>query len=329
MSDQSSVSPDALARLIEAAGRREAPPAQAYERALAAATEVWQAKVRRRRWRMAASLAAGIAAMGTGTFVALQTLDSQQPIDEPIANLARVIGAVRTRSDDSQGWTIVHESAGAETLPRGAVLRTEAGSGAALRIDDVSVRIAEDTEVALESRSRLRLDHGKVYVDTGSAGVANRMLVVSDAGSISDVGTQFEVQYRQGSYRVRVREGEVLLQNETQLQRGRAGEQLNVDASGTVSIAAISANDPAWNWVYALGTAPDIDNQPLTVLLAWVARETGVPVRYATPTIERRASATILHGSIRGLEPLQALTVMLATTDLHHEVLADGTIMIK
>ena len=79
----------------------------------------------------------------------------------------------------------------------------------------------------------------------------------------------------------------------------------------------------------ALASAPDIDNQPLTVLLAWVARETGVPVRYATPAIERKASATILHGSIRRLEPLQALAVMLATTDLRHEVLADGTIMIK
>ena len=52
-------------------------------------------------------------------------------------------------------------------------------------------------------------------------------------------------------------------------------------------------------------------------------------MRYATPAIERRASGTILHGSIRGLEPLEALAVMLATTDLRHEVLADGTIMIK
>ena len=50
------------------------------------------------------------------------------------------------------------------------------------------------------------------------------------------------------------------------------------------------------DWVHALASAPDIDNQPLTILLAWVARETGVAVRYATPAIERRAST---HDSAR------------------------------
>jgi hypothetical protein len=128
---------------------------------------------------------------------------------------------------------------------------------------------------------------------------------------------------------VRVREGEVLLQRGAAHRRGRAGAQISIDVNGIASSAAIAADDPAWRWVNQLVAAPDIDNQPLTTLLAWVARETGVAVRYATPAIERRASGTILHGSIRGLEPLEALSAMLATTDFRHEVLADGTIVIK
>ena len=107
------------------------------------------------------------------------------------------------------------------------------------------------------------------------------------------------------------------------------GEQLSIDASGVIRRTPIAADDPAWHWVQALAAAPDVDNQPLAVLVAWVARETGIKVRYATPAVERRAMTTILHGSIRNLEPLEALAVMLATTDLQHEVLADGTIMIK
>lgn len=327
MSEASDRSHDTLARLIEGAGRREAPPAQAYERALIATTEAWRAKVRRRRWRLATSIAASIAALGAGTFIALQSFDSPPRIAEPVANVARVIGDVRVRSGMSGEWTSLRERGPA--LPVGATVRTEAGSSVALQMDGVSVRIAERAEMVIESRARLRLATGKVYVDTGSDGVIGRMLVASDAGTVSDVGTQFEVQYRPGEYRVRVREGEVLLERGNEQLRSRAGEQISIDGAGVIRRTAVTADDPAWHWIHALAAAPEIDNQPLTTLLAWVARETGVAVRYATPAIERRANDTILHGSIRGLAPLEALAVMLATTDLRHEVLADGTIMIK
>ena len=327
MSDPPGTPHDSLAYLIEAAGRRETPPTHAYERALAATTQAWQAKVRRRRLRIAASIAAGVASLGIATFMSLRSLDPNQNTAEPIANVARVIGAVAVRSASSRDWTSLRE--GEPPLPTGAALRTGAGSGAALQIGAVSVRIAERAEVVVESRSQLRLAHGKVYVDTGPDHGSGRMSVVSDAGTLSDIGTQFEVQYQAGAYRVRVREGEVLLQRGAERLRSRAGEQLSIDGDGSVTNATIAADDPAWRWVHVLVSAPDIDNQPLTILLAWVARETGVAVRYATPAIERRACGTILHGSIRGLEPLDALAVMLATTDLRHEVLADGTIMIK
>jgi hypothetical protein len=327
MNEPPGTSHDSLAHLIEAAGRREAPPTHAYERALAATTQAWQAKVRRRRWSIAASIAAGVATLTMGTFITLRSLDSGRSMAEPIASVARVIGTVTVRSGDSRDWTSLREDG--QALPTGAVLRTDVGSGVALQIGAVSVRIAERAEVVIESRSRLRLAHGKVYVDTGADRGIGRMLVISDAGTVADVGTQFEVQYQPDACRVRVREGEVLLQRGAAHWRGRAGEQISIDVNGIVSSAAIAADDPAWRWVNELASAPDIDNQPLTILLAWVARETGVAVRYATPAIERRASGTILHGSIRGLEPLEALAVMLATTDFRHEVLADGTIVIK
>jgi ferric-dicitrate binding protein FerR (iron transport regulator) len=257
----------------------------------------------------------------------LHSLNSQRPVVEPVAQVARVIGTVRIRPVDSRDWTSLHEDEG--LLPSDTVLRTEAASAAALQFDEVSVRIAGGAEVMLESRSRLRLISGRIYVDTNSVGAAGRMLVVTDVGSVSDVGTQFEVQYREGEYRVRVREGEVLLQHGSQRERGVAGEQISIDRAGTVGIVAFPDDDPAWHWVQVLASAPDIDDQPLTVLLAWVARETGLAIRYATPAIERRANTTILHGSVRHLEPLQALAIMMATTDLRHEVLSDGTIMIK
>jgi ferric-dicitrate binding protein FerR (iron transport regulator) len=239
----------------------------------------------------------------------------------------RVIGSVRARAVDARDWTVLGEDSG--TLTTGTVVQAGTGSLAALQLDRVSLRLASGAEVVLDSRSRVRLVHGAVYLDTGMSDATRQIEVVTRAGTVTDIGTQFEVQSLDGGYRVRVRDGEVLLQRDNSLRRGVAGQEISIDAAGEISIASIRPDDPAWAWVQALATAPDIDRQPLTLLLTWVSRETGASIRYATPAVERRARTTILHGSIRHLAPLDALTVMLATTDLRHEMLPDGTIMIK
>jgi FecR protein len=318
---------DPLAQLIREAGRREAPPTQAYERALAAATEVWRKKVRRRRGRVAGAIAAGAAALTVSALVLLNNVDAPSPVREPIAQVARVIGDVRVRSSGAEEWRSVHEEHSA--LQSGDLLRTGPASAIALHIGEMSVRVAGGAQVVFESRSLLRLEDGKVYIDTGSGGIEDQVLVVTKAGSVADIGTQFEVLYQDRRYRVRVREGRVLLQHGDQRQRGSAGDEISIGRNGAVSVASIAADGPEWQWVQSLASAPEIDDQPLAILLAWVARETGRAVRYATPAIERKVTTTILHGSIRNLEPLDALAVMLATTDLEHELMPDGTIMIR
>jgi len=327
MSDSPNTARDPLARLIHDAGHRVAPPAQAYERALLATTQVWQKKVRGRRLRLVSALAACLGAISVGAAVVLNSFDAPAPMQEPVVRVAHVIGDARVRTTSSHEWRSMNEELTA--LPSDTVLRTGPASAVALQAGDASIRIAGGAEIILESRSRLRLKRGKVYVDTGSAGVQGRMVVVTDAGSVADIGTQFEVLYENGHYRVRVREGYVLLERGEQRRRGSTGDDISIDRNGRVSIASIAANDPEWRWVQSLASAPEIDDRPLAVLVAWVARETGMTVRYATPAVERKATTTILHGSIRNLEPLEALAVMLATTDLRHEVRPDGTIMIR
>jgi ferric-dicitrate binding protein FerR (iron transport regulator) len=326
MTDEFSEPNDSLAHIIRAAGRREVPPMQAYERTFIAATHVWQAKLRRHRWRRASALAAGLAMLAVCIGIGVRSLDSKQSDPQPIAQVMRVIGSAYIQLAGSRQWFSLQEDA--KPLPIGGVLRTETASAVALRLEDVSVRIAGDAEIVLESQSRVRLVRGKVYVDTGADNGDRRMLVVTDTGSVSDVGTQFEVQPLPAGYRVRVREGQVLMQHEDRRERGEAGEQISF-VRNRVDSVTFAKNDPEWRWAEVLASAPDIDDQPLTVLLAWVARETGGKIRYAAPAVERKATTTILHGSIRHLEPLQALAVMMATTDLQHEVLPDGTILIK
>ena len=264
-----------------------------------------------------------------GSVIALRSPELPAPAAAQIAQIAPRDGRVRVRTDPARDWTEVHEDAG--SLPTGTSIRTDAASKLALQIDEVSVRIASNAEVVLDSRSQLRLVRGKIYVDTGKDECARSHVRWSPRrGAVSDVGTQFEVQYDPAGYHVRIREGEVLLRHDARRQRGYAGEQLSIDASGAISLTPYRGATIR----PGIGCRPWHRRRISTISRsrfssAWVARETGVTVRYATPAVERRAMTTILHGSIRNLEPLEALAVMLATTDLQHEVLADGTIMIK
>jgi ferric-dicitrate binding protein FerR (iron transport regulator) len=327
MSDRSSIPPDTLASLIQAGGRREAPPEWAAERAYAATVDAWRAKVRARRTRMIATLAASIAVLGIAAALTLNLVGSRLRPVASIGHVERVIGSVQIRPAGVREWSLLQETAAA--LTEGTELRTPAGGGAALRLHDVSVRIADRTELVLDSQARLSLQQGTVYLDTGGGATQRRMLIVAGSTSVTDIGTQFEVRYQGSDYRLRVREGAVLLQRGALRRRGTAGEQIIIDEHDAVRSSQITASDPGWSWIHNLASAPDIDHQPLTVLLTWVARESGVKVRYASPAIERKAATTILHGSIQRLKPFEALEVMLATTDLQHEVLSDGTILIK
>jgi ferric-dicitrate binding protein FerR (iron transport regulator) len=326
MNDPSSTPPDTLASLIQAGGRREAPPEWAYERAYAAMSGAWQAKLRARRARTLVALAASIAVLGVSVSFVLNMRESRPHALASLGRVERLIGAVEVRTGAGE-WTQLKDTA--TDLTEGTQLRTSAGSGAALQISGASVRIADRTELVLDSQARLLVQQGTLYVDTGGDIEPQRMLIIAGSTSVTDVGTQYEVRYRGGEYRVRVREGLVLLQRRGLQRRGIAGEQITVGQDDVFRSTPIAANDPDWRWIQGLAPAPDIDEQPLTVLLAWVAREAGVQVRYSSPAIERKATATILHGTIQRLKPFEALEVMLATTDLRYELLADGTILIK
>lgn len=323
--DQNSSSPaasdDALAQLIRTAGRRESPPAQAYERTLLVTTQVWRRKV----WRRRSAIGAIAASVLVTLAVAWQTM-VPKPLGPQIARIDRIVGAVETRSPTS-AWTPLQGNTGA--LREGMSIKTGTGGGAGLLLDaGHSLRMAEATEARLLSKSHIELIAGKAYVATLKVG-APSVALITRAGTATDVGTQFEVQYRDDRYRLRVREGAVMLRRDSQQIHSAAGAELVVEADGRLHRSAIGSNDPEWDWVDALAPTLDIDDQPVTVLLNWVARETGRTIRFADAATQRRAETTRLHGSIDNLTPLQALSIMLDTTDLKHRLLEDGAIMIE
>lgn len=315
--------PDLVATLIRAAGKREAPPEDAYRQVLTAATAALREKTARRSERVW-MLWAGAAAV---LVLAVALMFQWTPPGAGGAELARVeraIGAVERATGDL--WQPLAESGA--LLQRGARLRTLAGASAGLVLaGGDSLRLAPGTEVMLDEPGALYLREGRIYVDHhGSVGTGLR--ITTPAGTVRDLGTQFELQVDGSALRLRVREGRVEVERAGQQVTGEAGEQLDIDAFGSVLRSRIAPDAPAWRWAEALAPTPDIEGRPAIELLDWVARETGRSLRFADPPARERARQVMLHGNIRHLSPLDALEVMLATTDLEY-ALGERTIEIR
>lgn len=309
---------DMVATLIRAAGRRAEPPQEAYQQVLAAATDAFHRKAGRRHertWLLWAG-AAGVAAFAIGLMLQWKPPVAQR---ETIARIERVIGSVEQATGDV--WSPLDEATVAFT--RGAKIRTLAGGMAGLSLEGgTSLRLAADTEIMLDTPPQLYLGRGTIYLDhAGGAGTGYR--IETPAGTARDVGTQFELKVTGKALRLRVREGRVEIDRAGQLLSGAAGEQLELDSRGAATRSPIAATDAVWQWAEAVAPAPDVDGRPASVLLAWVARETGRQLHYESMTVEARATNVILHGNIQHLAPLAALDVMLATTDLEYTLVGD------
>jgi hypothetical protein len=309
--------PDIVASLIQAAGRRTEPPEDAYQQVLDAATAAFRGKIAERRGRnwMLLTAAAGVAALTIAFLLQWNATSAQSQV----ARVARVIGTVERASDG--GWKPLTESGG--TIAEGASLRTLAGGSVALALDGgASLRLAAATEVRMDGPRRVLLRSGTLYLDNaGSVGTGYR--IETPVGTARDIGTQFELRVTDGVLRLRVREGRVEIDRAGGIVSGSAGEQLDIDVLGSVSHSSIAATDVAWQWAETIAPAPEIDGQPATVLLNWVARETGRNLHYESAVVETRAAAVVLHGNIQHLAPLAALDVMLATTDLEYTLVGD------
>jgi ferric-dicitrate binding protein FerR (iron transport regulator) len=321
---------DFVGELIRRAGRRENPTAAETERVFAAASAALERKIRKRRRRfvtlgLAAAVVVGMAV--TGIVANLPTAPTA-----PLARLDRVIGPAQVADDDAAGWQPVTDPG--TTLDAGVRLRTGPATRLGVLMDNgVSLRLAEATEVRFAAPRRVELVAGKIYADAGpgspdAPGREPRIVVATGADETRDVGTQFEVMYAGGVYRLRVREGRVNLTRESLELTGRAGEQVTIDASRQVRRERIARDDPEWRWAESVAPDPIVDMRSVGALLEWVSRETGRNVEYARPELELKARATMLYGSVHFLEPLEALDTMLATTDFAYTLLEDGTILI-
>ena len=302
------LSPEALARI------RRATEAE------------WRAQVEpvaRRRW---APLAAA-ASLVLVTIAALGVFLARSPAQpgEPFAQLTRAQppGVV----EQLPWWREAALDVGAEVRAgqhlavRGGTLLTMRGGG--------ELRAAPHSEFEVISPQAVRLLRGELYVDIApGARAAGSFTVLTAAGEFRHQGTQFALAVIDGATRLRVREGSVLWHAAHGDATVNAGTEVIIDPDLESRRRELDAAGDHWAWAESMAPEVEIDNRPLGDFLDWVARETGRKLVIADEPTRQQVATIRMHGNVRGLEPLQALKAVMASTSLRLE-LSDRAIRVS
>lgn len=306
------------ARLLRLAGMRAPVPPAAEQRVRNAVLDEIRSVARARRVRR--RLVAAGALLGAAAVVALAVRvrpffpsETAPPaIAATIATAERVEGVGVTRRPNAEAVRVA--LAAGSSLAVDDEIETGRGGRLAFRLPGgASVRVDRGSRARLVSATALDLAEGAVYIDSGPGRAS--LEVRTPFGLVKDVGTQFETRLESGGLRVRVRSGLVELHRGATVVSTRPGSELLVGAAGTTT-RAVRTFGPDWEWVTALASPFDVDRRPLAAYLEYLCREQGWTLAYADTRLARDASGMLVHGSVEGLTPTDALSVVLSTSGL-------------
>lgn len=319
---------DDIEQLLISAGAREKPPVEIEHEVREGLRTEWRGiiaeKRRHARRRTGIALAAGVLAAAVGVWMVAPPSGPPQVV----GTLTLAAGDIQVTRGFFDGWRPIAPGA---PLLAGQSLETGTGGRSAFTLPGgVSARMDHHTRITLASAGEIALERGALYVDAGnSSGADARLDVVTPAGSARHVGTQYEVRLVGSAVRLRVREGRVEWQSKDgSREQSLAGEQLTITENGVVQRQAAPTYGENWNWVSEAAPGINIEGLLLAEFLNWAGRELGREIRYDHPETAEEAATIVLHGSISGLTPVEALEAVLATTHLR-AVVGDRGVVIQ
>jgi ferric-dicitrate binding protein FerR (iron transport regulator) len=270
---------------------------------------------RLRGWQLGLAAAAGIVALAIGVISIMPSAERTA-----VGSLVRLNdGAVEIRSGLFRhrtlkpgdplriGDTVITHGSTLVRLARGGTLRI--GAGTTLRVSQLS---------------QLALERGLLYVDMPSESrTLNPLRITTSAGEVEHIGTEYEVMSDQRVVRIRVREGQIRFSSPSAMLVVDAGTELLANPGNPVSQRPVATFGRDWIWVSALAPDYEIDGKSLSEFLRWVGRELGRSLKFADAHAREVADSTILHGSVHGQGPSEALANVLGTTSLTYELRGD------
>ena len=306
---------DTAIRLLRLTPARPGVPEDRAARVREALHEEWQADVLRRRSRLRRRtvMAAALVAAAAATVLFVRHDVGRQAIVPPQPALALV-----ERVDGRFGLLP------GEVVRADEWIETPAGTRVSLRMGERSLRLDTGTRARLVSTAVIELSSGALYVDTNEASPG--LEVRTPRGVARDVGTQFEVRLEGAALHVRVRSGRVDVRHPGGVDSAPAGTLLTLTNDG-IRRETTAVYGTGWEWTWQVAPSFSIEGRPLSAVLDHLAREQGWKVRYADVSLATRAATIVLHGSIDGLSPRDALGVAIAASGLAHR-LDEGTVFV-
>jgi ferric-dicitrate binding protein FerR (iron transport regulator) len=321
MSSRPDPDEERIAAWLRSAPQRPEPSGLARARARAAAKARWReqlqsrARASRRSWPAWAGLAAALTLAVAGWLQWPRTLDGPGP-GVAFATIERMTGDAHAAVNGGPDRALAQGA----TLVTGMVVATGAGRLAAAMPGGLSLRMDRGTRLRVDGAEQLSLIHGSLYVDTGGTAGSRRLRVMSPAGAIEHVGTQYRVTVQDGATRIAVREGALRLERRGGAQ-GEAlvitrGRQLELTSGGAPAWSEVASYDASWRWAAEAAPAFGIDGRSVRAFLDWICREQGWHWSAGAGLEPAQLDAILLRGSIEGLAPRDALALVAAIAEL-------------
>lgn len=306
---------DGIGDLLRLAGHRRMPDTVQLAAARAAAHAEWSRVVRQRRWQRHLWPLTGAAVAAAITIVVWMwpREPAVQVRGSVIAAFQQIKGSVFVIQTDGSRVAAPHAG---HPLRSGDRVETSTNGRAAFTLAGASVRLDRGTTVVLASDTSIALERGAVYVDSQAAAGAERLFIETALGRVRHVGTQFEVRLLDRTVHVRVREGAVVVDQTAAQWTSRAGESLVFVPGREPARQAIATFGPAWTWIGDLAPPFHLEGASVTAFLDWVSREQGWRWELADRKLQSRVGKIVLHGSVDGLSPEEALDAVLPTCGL-------------
>lgn len=317
---------DPVEALLGQASPRPVPPAEDAAAVRAAVHAEWRSVVAGRRRRSRLTYAAVAASLLAAVTVLVTTLLSGGVQPVPVATIDKSHGTIYLLGNRSERI----ELAGVATIHSTQVIETGQHSGLGLTWNKGgSLRVDADTRIEFPGETTVFLHRGRIYFDTGVGGSDTALVVDTEHGSITHIGTQYMAAAGRGSLIVSVREGKVRIDGHYHEQTAGAGKQVEIRGSARPIVAELPGHGDAWAWTEAMSPNIDLDNRSAYEFLQWVGRETGHEIVFTGTEAEGIARGARLVGTVQA-DPRTELRLRMMTTDLEYRFdAANGTIEIS
>jgi hypothetical protein len=248
-----------------------------------------------------------------------------------VATIERSIGSLYLLGERSE----LTQAGEPSILTTGQTIVTGPASGTAMRLHQGGqLRLDANTRVDFVADDAVFLRSGQLYFDSQASplsdapnpAAASRFVVRTAQGTVSHAGTQFMTAQDGQMLTVSVREGEVHVDGDYYDGSASAGRRLTLEGRNRPVLTSVPVAGGAWSWVESIAPPARVENPSVYQFLSWVARETGLRLRFVTPEAERIARRDKLIGRVDAA-PRDALRLWMSTVDLDWHIVGDAIVI--